>query len=187
MNPAVLMRERIERNLAGKSARNIRRALGNPSAVRNSTILIATNDPEIHDGLASLLGSFPVNSVWVGSVEDVKTLIARERITACLCGFWLRDGTYREVIRHISRERPDIPTIIVSAPGCPHEYREFIAAMNIRALDFLCHPYRKSILEGMLETAIAAQAADSDETPAAPGISRRASDPPNSPHSRDSA
>jgi DNA-binding NtrC family response regulator len=114
-------------------------------------------DPEIREGLAGLVEASSINAIWVGSVEDVKTIVARERIDACLCGFWLQDGTYREVIRHLRRERLDIPAIIVSAPACPHEYRDYLAAMNLGALDFLCHPYQQSDFERMLESAIGAQ------------------------------
>jgi hypothetical protein len=44
--------------------------------------------------------------------------------------------------------------IIVSAPTCPHEYRDYLAAMNIGAHDFLCHPYRKCDLERMLRLSL---------------------------------
>jgi DNA-binding NtrC family response regulator len=118
--------------------------------------LIATVDPEIQEGLADLLQIASINAIWVSSVGDVKTLVARERIAACLCGFWLQDGTYREVIRHLRRQRMDIPAIIVSGPACPHEYRDYLAAMNLGALDFLCYPYQKFDFERMLESAIAA-------------------------------
>jgi DNA-binding NtrC family response regulator len=151
MNPAIVLRERAESNLIRKSATSIHRTPGRP------TVLIATVDPEIREGLADLTKMASINAIWVRSVEDVKTLVAREGIAACLCGFWLQDGTYREVIRHLRRERMDIPAIIVSAPACPHEYLDYLAAMNLGALDFLCYPYQKVDFERMLESAIVAQ------------------------------
>ncbi len=149
MNPAVVLRERVESHFMRKSATNIHRTPGRP------TVLIATIDTEIREALADLLEIASINAIWVGSVEDVKTLVAREKIAACLCGFWLQDGTYREVIRHLRRERIDIPAIIVSAPACPQEYRDYLAAMNLGALHFLCYPYQKLDFERMLESAIA--------------------------------
>ena len=118
-------------------------------------MLIATIDTEIREALADLLEMASINAIWVGSVEDVKALVARERIVACLCGFWLQDGTYREVIRHLWRERIDVPAVIVSAPSCPQEYRDYLAAMNLGALDFLSYPYQKRDFERMLESAMA--------------------------------
>jgi DNA-binding NtrC family response regulator len=151
MNPAIVFSDPVETDFLKKSATNIRRTPGRP------TVLIATIDTEIREALADLLEISSINAIWVGSVESVKTLVAKERIAACLCGFWLQDGTYREVIRHLRRERTDVPAIIVSAPACPQEYRDYLAAMNLGALDFLCYPYQQSDFERMLESAIGAQ------------------------------
>lgn len=150
MNPAVALRERVERMFKRKIETSIDRTPGRP------TVLIATIDPEIRESLAGLLEVASINAIWVGSVEDVKTIIAKEKVAACLCGFWLQDGTYREVVRHLRRERINIPAIIVSAPATPHEYRDYLAAMNLGTLDFLCYPYQKSDFEKMLVSAIAA-------------------------------
>jgi len=117
---------------------------------RKPTILIATVAPEICNDLKELLQTFSFNTMWVKGVEAAKSMLRKERVVACLCGFWLQDGTYRELVRHIRRENIEIPLILVSEPDCPREYRDYLAAINIGALDFLCHPYRKSDLEGML-------------------------------------
>jgi DNA-binding NtrC family response regulator len=150
MHPAVVLMERAQSDLPKKSATSVPRTPGRP------TVLIATIDPEIREALAELLEISAINAIWVSSVKDVKTLVAGKRIVACLCGFWLQDGTYREVIRHLRRERIDIPAIIVSPPACPPEYRDYLAALNLGALDFLCYPYQQSDFESMLESAIAA-------------------------------
>jgi DNA-binding NtrC family response regulator len=148
MNPAAVIKERFERNHISKSVAKIGRDSGNP------TVLIATVEPEIREGLSSLLETLSVNAMWVASVADVRTLIGKEKIAACLCGFWLQDGTYREVIRTLRRERIEIPAIIVSAPACPHEYGEYLAALNIGVFDFLRFPYQRSDFERILESAI---------------------------------
>jgi DNA-binding NtrC family response regulator len=147
MNPAIVLGERIEPRFDGESTTGIRGTPARPA------VLIATIDPEIREGLSGLVEAACINAIWVSSVKDVKTLVAGERIVACLCGFWLQDGTYREVIRHLRRERIDIPAIIVSAPACPPEYRDYLAAMNLGALDFLCYPYKQSDFDRMLESA----------------------------------
>ena len=150
MNPAVALKERVEVILRNRAD------AGGERAAERPTILIATVDPEIRSGLTDLIQEFSLNTIWLKGVEAAKSTLANERIAACLCGFWLQDGTYRELIRHIRRERVEIPVIIVSAPACPHEYRDYLAAMNIGALDFLCHPYRKIDLERMLRSAMGA-------------------------------
>ena len=151
MDSAVALKERVEGILGKRSHVDREHSSGRP------TVLIATVDPEIRGGLTDLIQAFSLDTIWLKGVEAAKSALAKERIAACLCGFWLQDGTYRELIRHIRRERVEIPVIIVSAPDCPHEYRDYLAAMNIGALDFLCHPYRKIDLERMLRSAMAAR------------------------------
>jgi DNA-binding NtrC family response regulator len=124
---------------------------------RRPTILIATVAPEICNDLKELLQTFSFNTIWAKGVEAAKSTLARERVVACLCGFWLQDGTYRELVRYIWREKMELPVILVSEPDCPREYRDYLAAINIGTLDFLCHPYRKSDLEGMLGLALGQQ------------------------------
>jgi DNA-binding NtrC family response regulator len=151
MNPATVVGEQVESNSTRKSVTSIR--LGDKKPV----VLIATIDPEIRTALSELLDGAEIGAIWVNGVKEFKTVLARERVVACLCGFWLQDGTYREVIRHLRRERLEIPTIIVSAPACPQEFRDYLAAMNLGTLDFLSYPYRQADLTQMLESALEAQ------------------------------
>ena len=144
MNSASMCRGRLEGLLRKRSANDF------DCAAERSTVLIVTADPEIRGGLRELFRAFSLNAIWLTGVEAAKSVLSRERISACLCGFWFQDGTYRELVRHIRRQKPEVPLIIVSAPGCPLEYRAYLAAMNIEALNFLPYPYRKSDLEGML-------------------------------------
>ncbi|HEV2223760.1 MAG TPA: hypothetical protein VGR84_12235 [Candidatus Acidoferrales bacterium] len=122
------------------------------------TILVASSDFQVADGLARLLEPYPINTVWVKGVADARIWVGTERIAACLCGFWLKDGTCREFVKQTKRESSEIPVIIVSSPACENEYREYLAAMNTGAFDFLCYPYRRLELERMLRLAIARRA-----------------------------
>jgi DNA-binding NtrC family response regulator len=151
MNPESVVGKQAEKTSARKSVTSIRLSAGKPS------VLVATIDPEIRVGLAELLEGAAIDAIWVNGVKEFKAVIARQRVVACLCGFWLQDGTYREVIRHLRRERLEIPAIIVSAPSCPLEFREYLAAMNLDTLDFLPYPYREADLTQMLESALAGQ------------------------------
>jgi hypothetical protein len=150
MNSAVVLKAKAEE--APKKPKKMSDTVEHGAGI--PTILIATVAPEICGDLKGLLQTFSFNTIWSKGVEGAKSVLAKERIVACLCGFWLQDGTYRELVRHIRRENMEIPVILVSEPDCPHEYRDYLAAMNIGALDFLCHPYRKSDLEGMLRLAM---------------------------------
>ncbi len=119
------------------------------------TIVLATIDPQIRQSMSELLQGYKINTLWTTGIEDVRSAIAKDDVMACFCGFWLVDGTYRDVVRHLKQQRAEIPMVIVCAPGCPQEYRDYLAALNIRAFDFICHPYRQMDLERILDSAVA--------------------------------
>jgi DNA-binding NtrC family response regulator len=148
MAPGIVITEWVDGTFARKSGTLNQTFSGRP------TVLIATIDPEIREGLAGLVETSAVNAIWVSGVKDVKTLVARRGIVACFCGFWLQDGTYREVVNYLRRERINIPAIIVSAPACPQEFKDYLGALNLGALDFLPHPYQQSDFERMLKSAV---------------------------------
>jgi DNA-binding NtrC family response regulator len=119
----------------------------------DATVLVVTNDTEIRRDMSELLESFPVKTLWVRGMEEVKKTLSREKVSLCLCGFWLLDGTYRDVVRFLRLQRAEIPAVIVCAPSCPNDYRDYLAALNISAFDFICHPYRMSDMEKILHSA----------------------------------
>jgi DNA-binding NtrC family response regulator len=124
-----------------------------PSPARPS-VLVATAEPSISASMRDLLQEYPIRTIWARGVNEVRLALAKESVLACFCGFWLIDGTYRDVVRHLKRQPIEIPAIVVCEPSCPQEYRDYLAALNLRAFDFLCHPYRKMDLERILEAAI---------------------------------
>src|SRR5579863_6622114 len=69
-----------------------------------STILLATVDLEIRKNITELLEMYGVKTIWAQGMEQVKAVLSRETVSACFCGFWLVDGTYRDVVRHLKRQ-----------------------------------------------------------------------------------
>lgn len=169
MAPGVVLTERVDGTFARKSGSANQQKSGRP------TVLIATIDPEIREGLANLVEISAVNAIWVSGVKDVKALVARKGIAACFCGFWLQDGTYREVVSHLRRERVDIPAIIVSAPACPQEFRDYLAAFDLGSLDFLPHPYQASDFDRILKAATLPRSLpiEKEKVPAEPDFRHR--------------
>jgi hypothetical protein len=62
-------------------------------------VLVATTDPVISYSMGALLELYPLRTLWAKSVGEVRALLAKENVAACFCGFWLVDGTYRDVVR----------------------------------------------------------------------------------------
>ena len=123
--------------------------MSEPSLAR-PTVLVATADPLIRASMRDLLQGYPVRTIWARGVDEVRSTVAKYGALACFCGFWLIDGTYRDVVRHLKRQSVEIPAIVVCEPSCPQEYRDYLAALNLRAFDFLCHPYRNMDMERIL-------------------------------------
>jgi len=121
-------------------------------------VLVAALDWQVRSGLSAALKTFAINTEWVSSVSEATRVLAAKDISACLCGYWLEDGTFKDLARHIRRSTAKIPMIAVSAPACRNEYRDYLAAMNIGAFEFLCHPYQKTDLDRVLRQAITAHA-----------------------------
>ena len=142
---------------AGKRPVNVSRfesADKSEPAIAQPTVLVATVDPAITDSMRDLLQMYPLRTLWAKGVREVRTLLEKENVAACFCGFWLVDGTYRDLVRLLKRRPVEIPAIIVCEPACPNEYRDYLAALNIRAFDFICHPYRKTDMERILQAAL---------------------------------
>ena len=108
--------------------------------------------------MGALLEMYPLRTLWAKSVGEVRASLAKENLAACFCGFWLVDGTYRDVVRLLKRQPVEVPAIIVCEPACTDEYRDYLAALNIRAFDFICHPYRKTDLERILQATLSQRA-----------------------------
>lgn len=119
-------------------------------------VLIATVDPDIRGSLSSLLAAYPVKIVWAKSVKEVQSALGRGNVSACFCGFWLVEGTYRDVIRHLKSQAEEIPAIIACSPACPREYQDYLAALNICGFNFMNFPYSAGDLERVLRSAIPA-------------------------------
>lgn len=119
-----------------------------------ASLLIVSADAQLRNDLSEALdGRWSRVQSGTGA-ETAMRLMARNKVAACLCGFQLEDGTYRDVVKCAKRQNIEIPVIIVSTPNGPNEYREYLAAMNTGAFDFLCHPYQKRELERMLGLAV---------------------------------
>ena len=129
-----------------------------PPVAGGPTVLVATVDPVISGSMRDLLQMYPLRTLWARGVGEVRALLSKENVAACFCGFWLMDGTYRDVVRLLKRRPLEIPAIIVCEPACSNEYRDYLASLHIRAFDFICHPYRKTDLARILQATLSERA-----------------------------
>lgn len=118
------------------------------------TVVIASNDPEVRRSLSQILTDCGLAVEFVAGFTETREFFSRENIAACLCGFALEDGTYRDVVKFYRHQSPEVPVIIASTPECCNEYDEYLASMNVGAFDFLCYPYQRTEVQRILRIAI---------------------------------
>jgi hypothetical protein len=68
--------------------------------------------------------------------------------------------------------------IIVCAPTCPQEYRDYLAALNIRAFDIISYPYHRFDLERILDSAMASRGSGFQSAASVTHSSERSFDSP---------
>jgi DNA-binding NtrC family response regulator len=120
------------------------------------SLLMASADRGIRDVLSGIIEAFSIKTSWVKTVKEARALLQTENFAASVCGFWLEDGTYREIVRHLKRQPVEIPLVMISPPGSANEYRDYLSALKVGAFDFICRPYQKTEVERILRTAVGA-------------------------------
>ncbi len=118
-------------------------------------VLLATTDLEIRHSIGDLLHGYKIKTLLATGLEEIKSALTRNDIAACFCGFWLVDGTYRDVVRYLRLQRAEIPVIVVCARNCSQEFRDYLTALNIRACDFISYPYQDIDMERILQSVMA--------------------------------
>jgi len=155
-----------------------------PKASKVQNILVATTDSGIRRSLTELLQNYSVKMLWAAGMEEVKSALHSQDIAACFCGFWLVDGTYRDVVRQFKRHSAEIPVIVVSEPASALDYQNYFGALNISSFGFMSHPYQNADLERVLQSkiglrnppaALPAPAARTSDVPFLPSALSRAS------------
>ena len=124
---------------------------------RLKRVLLATTDLEIRQSIGHILQGYKIKTLLASGLQEIKSALTRNDIAACFCGFWLVDGTYRDVVRYLRLQRADIPVIVVCARTCSQEFRDYLSALNIRACDFISYPYREIDIERILQSSIGLQ------------------------------
>ncbi len=126
--------------------------------------LIATTDSRMQQMLGKAIEDCGVTvefAIGFTGVRDAFAEIAGRNVNvaACLCGFALADGSYRDVVKMLKRQTSEVPVIIVSTPAGSNEYDEYLSAMNAGAFDFLCYPYDRREVQRILRLAVSASRA----------------------------
>src|SRR5580698_5999750 len=92
--------------------------------VPGGKVLVGSAELQVSDGLKNLLKQHEIDVLWARSVGEVKIALNDEDVAAFFCGFWLLDGTYRDVMSLLKQKRSNLPFVIVSGPNQPQGYMD---------------------------------------------------------------
>ena len=108
------------------------------------SVLVATVDSRVRHVLSQLFDAAGVDVLWAAAIEEVRSALDHGKVAACFCGSWLVDGTYRNILHALRCRASEIPVVMVYEPECSQEFQDYLAAVNIRAIDFFSHPYERA-------------------------------------------
>jgi DNA-binding NtrC family response regulator len=111
------------------------------------TVVVVSADPAIRSSMVEVLQECYLKTIVVDGIAELKAIAPEELVVACLCGFWLADGTVQEIATYLKRQPTEIPLIMVSEPAPTREYEDFLDSLSFGAFDFVCHPYSVTKIE----------------------------------------
>lgn len=123
---------------------------------RTPAVVIASADPELRDELAETLLGTRLTVVLVNGVEALALVMESEDVVACLCGFLLADGNFRDVMIQTKEQAVEIPVILASAPASPSELKDVLDCLIAGAFDYVCHPFHRNEVQRIVWSAIQA-------------------------------
>lgn len=124
-------------------------AAGGP---RNVAVVAA--DPEIRVAMAELLRKCFLQAIPASGFTELKSVCSGVALAACLCGFDLADGTFREIVEYFEGQPVPIPVIMVSPRPGGESPSQVLDSVRAGALATICYPYRLSDVQIMLWFAI---------------------------------
>lgn len=118
-----------------------------------SVVIFGAEDALRDDLVDQLLGS-PFSLVLVCNSEELKIALETENVVACLCGFELSDGRFRDVVNQVKELSVEVPVIQFSAAGSPEGKKDFLDYLIAGAFDFIRHPFRRSEVQEIVWSAL---------------------------------
>lgn len=108
------------------------------------SVFIVSADSALRDDVVDLLLGIPFTLVLASDPDELKIVRETENVVACLCGFELSDGRFRDVMSHMKEFTVEVPVIQVSSAGNPWGQTDFLDGLIAGAFDFICRPFQRS-------------------------------------------
>jgi len=102
------------------------------------------------NALIDILEECGLEPVIASNLGEVRNILGRRPIHVVFCEDNLPDGGFREILRLVKANRPEVQVVLSSMLG---DVDEYIEAMNLGAFDFISPPYRSTEIASVVDSA----------------------------------
>ena len=103
--------------------------------------VLVVSPGENREAVTSAMGHWSVDPVCCSNVKEARTLLPNARPSLIFCEESLSDGTYRDLLRELSKTTKS--HFVVMSPR-PDENDVYNEALNLGAFDMIASPCRRS-------------------------------------------
>ena len=128
-----------------------------PETASPFRVAVVTSDVAIQASMVELLRDCSLKPELASGIAELKSICAGMPPIACLCGFEMTDGSFRDAVEFLDAQPVQIPVIMVSPPSVGKTPECFVDSVKAGALATICYPYRLSDVQIMLWSAIQSQ------------------------------
>jgi len=118
---------------------------------RDSHVLVVDDEPDIRELLELTLIKMGLGVVAVGTIDEAKARLEKDRFALCLTDMRLPDGEGLELVRHIAGMNSDLPVAVITAYGSAENA---VAALKAGAFDYVSKPVGLDQLRALVLSAL---------------------------------
>ena len=113
--------------------------------------LIVDDEPDILELLGITLSRMGIASQSAADLSQAKQLLKQHQFDICLTDLQLPDGNGLELVEHIQKHNPNLPTAVITAFG---SMDIAVKALKLGAFDFVSKPVNLKSLKSLVSSAI---------------------------------
>ena len=114
-------------------------------------VLVVDDEADIRELLDLTLARMGLRADCVGTLEEARALLARERYRLCLTDMRLPDGDGLELVRFIASLDGDLPVAVITAYGSAESA---VSALKAGAFDYISKPVSLEQLRGLVKSVL---------------------------------
>ena len=119
--------------------------------MEKAVALIVDDEPDIRELIALTLERMDIQTVTAATLSEGKERITERAFSLCLTDMQLPDGNGIDLVKHIQKNRPDLPVAVITAHG---SMDAAVNALKAGAYDFVPKPVDLEVLRKLVNGAV---------------------------------